>query len=44
MSTVKKGLLTKSGEWAKHLRRWGKRHFWHKHRKTEKVYIKKEQG
>lgn len=32
MSTKKKGLLTVSGEWAKHLRKWGKRTFW----KTER--------
>ena len=28
MSTAKAGVLTRSGEWAKHLRKWGKRAFW----------------
>ena len=42
MSTVKKGVLTKSGEWAKHLRTWGKRLFWKKHRRIEQTTTKKE--
>lgn len=42
MSTIKKGVLTKAGEWAKHLRPWGKRRFWHQHRKAERRFIKKD--
>ena len=42
MSTVKKDVLTKSGEWAKHLRTWGKRLFWKKHRKAEQREARKE--
>jgi hypothetical protein len=36
VATKKKGLLTASGEWAKHLRKWGKRVFWKGERKTAK--------
>lgn len=36
MSSVKKGYLTTPLEWAKHLRPWGRRQFWGKHRKAEK--------
>jgi hypothetical protein len=36
MSTKKQGLLTVSGEWAKHLRKWAKRKFWKKERKAAK--------
>ena len=36
MSTKKKGLLTTSNEWAKHLRKWGKRLFWKTERKEGK--------
>jgi hypothetical protein len=32
MATVKKGILTKPGEWWKHLRPWGKRDFWGRER------------
>lgn len=28
MATKKTGMLTTSGEWARHLRKWGKRVFW----------------
>jgi hypothetical protein len=42
MSTKKKGLLTTSGEWAKHLRKWGKRVFWKKERKAAKKELTKE--
>jgi len=42
MSTVKKGHLAASGEWAKHLRPWGKRVFWKKHRQTERRQAEKE--
>ncbi len=34
MATVKKGLLTASGEWRRHLRRSWKRLFWKKERKA----------
>jgi len=34
MSTKKKGLLTVSLEWAKHLRPWGKRLFWKSERQA----------
>jgi hypothetical protein len=34
MATKKKGLRTTSGEWAKHLRRFGKKTFWRKERKV----------
>ena len=36
MATKKKGFLTVSGEWAKHLRKWGKRVFWKGERKVAK--------
>jgi hypothetical protein len=39
MSTVKKGMLTASGEWARHLRRWGKRIFWHGERAAERQLL-----
>ena len=42
MSTVKKGLLTKDGEWRKHLKKWGKRFFWKGERKAGKKLIRKE--
>ena len=34
MATKKKGLLTTSIEWAKHLRKYGKRTFWKRERKA----------
>lgn len=40
MSTKKKGLLTVSKEWAKHLRKWGKRVFWKRERKTSKQSLR----
>jgi hypothetical protein len=42
MSHVKKGHLTASKEWAKHLRPWWKKHFWHKHRRVEKQVAKEQ--
>jgi len=42
MSTVKKGVLIQAGEWAKHLRRWGKRKFWRKHRGVERRIVQSE--
>ena len=40
MATVKKGTLTRSPQWWKHLRDW-KRIFWKKERKMIKEEIKK---
>lgn len=42
MSTKKKGLLTTSGEWATHLRKWGKKYFWKSERQAVKELIIKE--
>ena len=42
MAHKQKGLLTTSGEWAKHLRKIGKRFFWKKERKAKLKYIEKE--
>lgn len=36
MATVKKGMLTASGEWAKHLRPFLKRAFWKAERRAAK--------
>ena len=36
VATKRKGFLTVSGEWAKHLRKWGKRVFWKGERKAAK--------
>ena len=42
MSYKRKGQLTTSSEWAKHLRKIGKRIFWKAERIEEKKEIKKE--
>ena len=42
MSSKKKNQLTTSSEWAKHLRKIGKRFFWKGERLAEKGMIKKE--
>jgi UDP-2,3-diacylglucosamine pyrophosphatase LpxH len=34
MATVKKGILTRAGEWRVHLRPYGKREFWKGERKA----------
>lgn len=34
MATVKKGILTRAGEWWVHLRPYGKREFWHRERRA----------
>jgi hypothetical protein len=39
---MKKGILTKKVEWAKHLRPWRKRLQWHKERQAESVEIDTE--
>lgn len=44
MSTKKKGLLSVSGEWAKHLRSWGKKSFWKTERAKEKELLIKEKN
>jgi hypothetical protein len=36
MATVKKGILTRSPQWARHLRRYWKRVFWKGERKAAK--------
>jgi hypothetical protein len=41
MSTKRKGLVTVSGEWAKHLRKWGKREFWKGERRMSKEDAKR---
>ncbi|MHA2063682.1 MAG: hypothetical protein ACXABY_04785 [Candidatus Thorarchaeota archaeon] len=42
MATVKKGVLSTSPEWWKHLRPYTKRQFWKSHRKYEQRHIRKE--
>ena len=41
MATVKKGVLTASGEWWKHLR-WTKRVFWKGERRAAKRFVLRE--
>jgi hypothetical protein len=41
MATVKKGMLTKTGEWWKHLR-WMKRTFWKGERRVAKQLSRRE--
>lgn len=41
MAHKPKGLLTTSGEWAKHLRGFLKRQFWKKERKASKRKVEK---
>ena len=42
MTTIKKGMLTRSLEWCKHLRPEGRRHFWKGERAAEKREIKRQ--
>ena len=42
MSTKRKGLLTVSAEWARHLRPYGKREFWRGERQAESVLARQE--
>lgn len=42
MAHKRKGQLTVSGEWAKHLREYLRRQFWKKERVAAKKLIKKE--
>ena len=41
MAHKQKGQLTTSSEWAKHLRKYLKKKFWRKERKTGKQSLKK---
>mgnify|MGYP007008288369 CR=1 FL=1 len=41
MSSVKKGVLVPSGEWAKHLRPYGKAAFWRRNRRAERKLVRK---
>ena len=41
MTTKKKGLLTVSGEWRKHLRKFGRIDFWKKERQAVRELINK---
>lgn len=42
MSNKRKGQLTVTGEWAKHLRKFLRRQFWKGERKAAKKLIRKE--
>ncbi len=42
MSHKKKGQLTTTSEWARHLRKYLRRQFWKGERKAEKTLIKQE--
>ena len=42
MSTVKKGVLTASGEWAKHLRPAGRRRYWSAERAAGRIEIREQ--
>ena len=40
MASVTKGQYAKTREWAKHLRKWGKKAFWSTERTEAKKFIK----
>lgn len=42
MATIKKGQLTASGEWARHLRHGDDRIFWKRERAAEREAIREE--
>lgn len=42
MAHKRKGQLTVSGEWAKHLRKFFRKKFWKAERKAGKILIQKE--
>ena len=44
MATKKKGLYVTAGEWAKHLRTYGKRKFWKKERARARTTITTKNG
>ena len=39
MTHIPKGQLIADGEYCKHLRKWGGRYFWHRHRLAERREI-----
>jgi hypothetical protein len=41
MASKTKGQFIVESEWAKHLRKWGKKFFWSSERKAAKNYLKK---
>lgn len=41
MASVKKGQFISKVEWAKHLRKWGKKGFWHQERVQLKTFLKR---
>jgi hypothetical protein len=42
MANVRKGQLLVAADWAKHLRAFGKKHFWRRHRRVEKRVVRSE--
>lgn len=44
MTSMKKGILSASGEWAKHLRKFKKRKFWKRERHEGKKLTKSEEN
>ena len=42
MASVKKGVLVASKEWAKHLRPYGRKAFWHQNRQAERKLAARE--
>ena len=44
MANKRKGQLTTSKEWAKHLRKFGKKQFWRVERRVSKELIRKERS
>jgi hypothetical protein len=42
MANVRKGQLAPAPEWAKHLKKWGKRLFWKRNRKAEQRLVKSD--
>jgi hypothetical protein len=42
MAHARKGHLVVALEWAKHLRRFGKKMYWHRHRHAEKKVVRRE--
>ena len=44
MANKRKGQLTPSGEWAKHLRKFLKAKFWRAERKAGKVHVRIKKG
>jgi hypothetical protein len=42
MATKKRGILTSSPEWWRHLRPWVKRQFWKRERRAGRAHAKRE--